>query len=96
MLRQQANALYADAARAVVTTLGTSQDHLVALTEAAATQIRNITLLGDGTALVADLLMLAGAAMAGKPAAIELALENITHHVEDLHTDVKSAPAAAP
>ena len=89
VLRQRANTLYADAARAVVTTLGASQAHLISLTQAAAAQIRNITLLGDATGLVAGLLMLAGAAASGNPAPILLALEKITHQVQDLRTDLK-------
>jgi hypothetical protein len=89
VLRQRANALYADAARAVVSTLGASQAQLIALTQAAAAQIRNITLLGDAAGLVAGLLMLAGTAATGKPAPILLALEKITHQVQDLRTDLK-------
>lgn len=95
VLRQRANALYADAARAVVSTLAASQDEVIALTEAAAAQIRNITLLGDATGLVAGLLMLAGAASAGQAAPIVLALEKITHQVQDLQADRAAKPAGA-
>src|SRR4051812_33347961 len=46
-LRQRANGLYADAAAAVVVKLGKPQQAVIALTQAAAEQIRRITLLGD-------------------------------------------------
>jgi hypothetical protein len=46
-------------------------------------------LLGDAAGLVAGLLMLAGAAATGKPAPILLALEKITHQVQELRTDLK-------
>lgn len=95
VLRQRANALYADAARAVVSTLAASQAELIALTQAAAAQIRNITLLGDATGLVAGLLMLAGAASTGQPAPIVRALETITHQVQELQADAAKPAGAA-
>ena len=93
VLRQRANALYADAARAVVSTLAASQADVIALTKKAAERIHNITLLGDATGLVAGLLMLAGAAGTGQPAPIVLALEKITHQVQALQAERAAKPA---
>ena len=47
VLRQRANGLYAEAATATVRNLGKPQQHIIALTHAAAEQIRKIGLIGD-------------------------------------------------
>lgn len=77
VLRQRANGLYADAATAVVRNLGKPQQHLIALTHAAAGQIRNIGLIGDAVGLVAGLLALAGAVASTQPTPILKALETV-------------------
>lgn len=76
-LRQRANGLYADAATTIVGTLGMSQQHVIALTTAAAEKIRKITLIGDAAGLVAGLLALAGAVASRRPAPALAALETI-------------------
>lgn len=77
VLRQRANGLYADAATAVVRNLGKPQQHIIALTHAAAEQIRNIGLIGDAVGLVAGLLALAGAVAIAKPTPILEALDTV-------------------
>lgn len=77
VLRQRANSLYADAATAVVRHLGRPQQHVIALTNAAAEQIRKIGLIGDTVGLVADLLALAGAVATAQPKPVLAALETV-------------------
>lgn len=91
LLRQRANSLYADAASFVIRDLGRPQAQLVALTKDAAQKIRRIGVIGEATGLVGGLLSLAGAAMAGQPAGIVLALEKIR-----LHTDTLKVLSPAP
>jgi hypothetical protein len=76
-LRQRANGLYADAATTIVGKLGMSQQHVIALTAAAAEKIRKITLVGDAVGLVAGLLALAGAVATRRPGPALAALETI-------------------
>jgi hypothetical protein len=82
LLRQRANGLYADAAGAIVATLGKPQEQVIALTAAAAEKIRTITRLGNAIGLVGALLSLAGAAATGQAAPIVLALEKIHHQLD--------------
>jgi len=77
VLRQRANSLYADAATLVVKSLGQSQLQIVRLTADAAEKIRKIAVIGDVTGIVGGLLLLAGAAASGQPAAIVLAIEKL-------------------
>jgi hypothetical protein len=77
VLRQRANGLYADAAALVVASLGPSQQQIVKLTAEAAEKIRKIAVIGDLTGIVGGLLLLAGAAGSGQPAAIVLAIEKL-------------------
>lgn len=77
LLRQRANGLYADAATAIVRALGQPQQQLIALTNAAAEQIRKIGLIGDAVGLVAGLLALAGAVATAQPKPVLAALETI-------------------
>ena len=93
MLRQRADGMYADAAALVVASLAASQQQVVALTAAAAEKIRKIATIGDALGLVAGLLMLAGAAGAGQPAAIVLALQKIAHQVKALDALQPTKPA---
>lgn len=88
-LRQHANSLYADAATAIVATLGAPQEQVMALTQAAARQIRKIALVSDATGLVAGLLALAGGVASAHPGAVLAALETI-------RTQLKAVKAALP
>jgi hypothetical protein len=77
VLRQRANSLYADAAITIVRGLGKPQQHVLALTSAAAEQIRKIGLLSDAAGLVAGLLALAGAVASAQPTPVLAALETV-------------------
>jgi hypothetical protein len=96
LLRQRADALYADAAAHAVQGLGQTQQHVMALTAAACEQIRKIGLIGDATGLVASMLALAGAAASGQAAAIVLALEDLKRQSDAVAAHSPPAPAAAP
>lgn len=76
-LRQRANGLYADAATAIVTRLGTPQQDVLALTDAAVEKIRQITRLDAAVGLVAGLLALAAGVTGKQPAAVLAALATI-------------------
>jgi hypothetical protein len=76
-LRQRANGLYADAATAIVGKLGQPQHLVIALTQAAAENIRKVTLVSDVAGLVAGLLALAGGVASARPAPVLAALETI-------------------
>jgi len=95
LLRQRANSLYADAAAFVIRGLGRPQGQLVGLTRDAAKKIRRIGLIGDATGLVGGLLSLAGAAMAGQPAGVVLALDKIRLHNDALQVLSPTPPTAA-
>ena len=93
LLRQRANSLYADAAAFVIRDLGQPQSKLVGLTTDAARKIRRIGVIGEAAGLVGGLLSLAGAAMAGQPAGVVLALDKIRLHNDALQ--VLLPPTAA-
>jgi hypothetical protein len=80
LLRQRADSLYADAAKAVVAGLGEPQRHILALTADAAEKIRKIAKLGEVIGLVGGLLSLAGAAMAGSVSGVLAALDQVRTH----------------
>jgi hypothetical protein len=84
VLRQRANGLCADAATYIVPALGKSQQHVLALTTAAAEGIRTIDRIGDATGLVARLLGVAAAATTGQPAPILLSLEVLEHQLDSM------------
>ena len=94
LLRQRANSLYADAAAFAIQGLGRPQAHLIELTKDAAQKIRRIGMIGETAGLVGGLLALAGAAMAGKPGGIVLALEKIRLHNDTLKLLSPTLPAA--
>jgi hypothetical protein len=96
LLRQRANGLYADAATFIVRSLGKSQQGIVALTSEAAEKIRKIALIGDVTGLVGGLLLLAGAAVSGQPAAIITALDKINTQLKGIKSHRRPAAPAAP
>lgn len=95
MLRQRANSLYADAAAFVIRDLGQPQSKLIGLTRDAARKIRRIGVIGEATGLVGGLLSLAGAAMAGQPAGVVLALDKIRMHNDALQALSPAPPTAA-
>ena len=95
LLRQRANSLYADAAAFVMRDLGRPQGQLVGLTRDAAQKIRRIGVIGEATGLVGGLLSLAGAAMAGQPAGVVLALDKIRLHNDALQVLSPPPPTAA-
>lgn len=92
LLRQRANALYADAAAYVIGGLAQSQARLVALTAEAADKIRRIGIIGEVTSLVGGVLALAGAVASGQPTPIVLAIEKI--HFHNAALKVLTPPAA--
>ncbi len=81
LLRLRADGLYADAATYVVQSLGKSQQQIVKLTVEAAEKIRKISRIADLSGLVGGVLMLAGAAATGQPAAIVVAIERVSKQV---------------
>jgi hypothetical protein len=93
LLRQRANALYADAATSVVKGLGKSQQQVNALTAEAAEKIRKIAVIQDVTGLVGGLLQLAGAAATGQPAPIVAAFEVVRRNVKSLGAHTPAKPA---
>ena len=95
LLRQRANSLYADAAAFVIRDLGRPQGQLVGLTKDAAQKIRRIGVIGEATGLVGGLLSLAGAAMAGHPAGVVLALDKIRLHNDALQVLSPTPPTTA-
>lgn len=92
VLRQRANALYADAASYVIQGLDQPQSRLVALTTDAAHKIRRIGVIGEVTGLVGGLLLLAGAVASGKPTPVVLALEKIHLHAKTLDALTPTPP----
>jgi hypothetical protein len=91
-LRQHANSLYADAATLIVSGLGKPQQHVIALTQAAAEHIRKIALLADATGLVAGLLVLAGGVASAQPAAVLAALETIRTQLKAVKVNLPAKP----
>jgi hypothetical protein len=94
-LRQRANGLYAEAATYIVRSLGKSQQHVIALTVAAAEKIRTIDKIADGVSLVARLLGIAAAAATGQAAPIMLSLEALKHQLDYMALKEAAAKAAA-
>jgi hypothetical protein len=94
LLRQRANSLYADAAALVVHGLGTSQQHLMALTADAAGKLKNLVKIADTMGVVGRLLEFSGAALTGNPVLIMRALEDMHHMMDALaaHNPPKPAP----
>jgi len=86
LLRQHAQALYADASTCVIHGLDQPQTRLMALTAAAAEQIRHIGVISESTGLVGGILSLVGGIATGRLSQVEAALENIKLH----HTALKA------
>ena len=90
VLRQRAQGLYVDAATLVVKGLGREQQHIAALTAAAAEQIRKIAVIADVAGVVSGLVQLAAAAATGQAAPIVVAIEKLGKKVKSL--DAHSNP----
>jgi len=93
LLRQRAQALYADAATFVIQGLVQPQRRLVALTAVAADKIRRIGVIGEATGLVGGILSLVGGIATGQLSQVEAALEQIQLHNTALQA-LKPAPPA--
>jgi len=83
-LRQRANSLYIDAAACVVKELEESQAGMIAAIDAANRKIGKMKQIAAFVDLIADLLVLAAAAYAAKPAPILAALKEIKADVDAL------------
>lgn len=83
-LRQRANGLYIDAANCVVDGLSESQKSIIGLIETAKEKIKTIKKIAGFIDLIADLLVLAAAAYAAKPAPILAALKEVKEDVDAL------------
>lgn len=84
LLRQRAQALYADAATLVITGLNQPQSRLMALTAAAAEHIRRIGKIGEITSLIGGILGLAGAMATGQLSQVAAAIKKIHSHSKAL------------
>ena len=84
-LRQRANSLYIDAVNCIVDGLSQSQKSIMELIDAAKDKIRTIKKIAGFMDFIADLLVLAAAAYAAKPAPILAALEEVRKDLEDLN-----------
>jgi hypothetical protein len=84
ILRQRANSLYIDAANCVVADLGDSQKYVMALIDTAKETMKTIEDIARFIDLIADLLVLASAAYAAKPAPILAALKEVKEDVDAL------------
>jgi hypothetical protein len=93
LLRQRANALYADAAGQVVGALGQQQQHIATLTAAAAERIRTIGVIADLTGVVGALAQLGAAAAAGQAAPVVTAVEALSKQVKSLAARRAAKPA---
>ena len=95
LLRQRAQALYADAATLVITGLNQPQSRLMALTATAAEHIRRIGKIGEITSLVGAILGLAGAIATGQLPQVAAALKKIQLHTKALAALDPAPPTAS-
>lgn len=77
ILRQRANSLYLNAAKCVIDGLAESQEEILNLIDTAKEKIKTISRIASFIDLIADLLVLAAAAYAAKPAPILAALKEV-------------------
>lgn len=84
ILRQRANSLYLDAAKCVVDGLAEPQEEMLGLIETANKKIKTISKIASFIDLIADLLVLAAAAYAAKPAPLLAALKEVKEDVAAL------------
>ncbi len=83
-LRQRANSLYIDAARCVIADLRESQAALLQTVDSAEAKLKRVKQIARFIDLVADLVILAAAAYAGKPGPVIAALKEIKEDVDAL------------
>ena len=83
-MRQHADSLYIDAANCVVEDLAESQKSVMTLIDTAKETIKTIENIARFIDLIADLLVLAAAAYAAKPAPILAALKEVKDDVDAL------------
>jgi hypothetical protein len=83
-MRQRADSLYIDAANCVVVDLTESQKSVMTLIDTAKETIKTIDNIARFIDLIADLLVLAAAAYAAKPAPILAALKEVKEDVDAL------------
>lgn len=95
LLRQRAQALYADAATFVIGGLELPQARLLALTNVAAEKIRRIGVIGEVTGLVGGILTLTGAIASGHLPPVVAAIEKIRLHNAALDALTPAPPAAS-
>jgi len=86
-LRQQANALYADAAAHVIDGLAVPQRAVMALTSAARDSLRQVQQIQDGAAVLLAALLLASAVVGGKAEAAVKALVKLEQQIAKLQHD---------
>ncbi|HBI47775.1 MAG TPA: hypothetical protein DDX93_03535 [Smithella sp.] len=84
-LRQRANSLYIDAANCIVEGLSESQKSIIDLIDTAKDKIKTIKKIAGFIDFIADLLVLAAAAYAAKPAPILAALQEVKKDVDTLN-----------
>jgi uncharacterized protein YpmB len=85
MLRQRASSLYIDAVNYVVDGLSESQKSIIDLIDTAKDKIKTIKKIAGFIDFIADLLVLAAAAYAAKPAPILAALQEVKKDVDTLN-----------
>jgi len=85
MLRQRASSLYIDAVNCVVDGLSESQKSIIDLIDTAKDKIKTIKKIAGFIDFIADLLVLAAAAYAAKPAPILAALQEVKKDVDTLN-----------
>jgi hypothetical protein len=83
-MRQRADSLYIDAANCVVEDLAESQKSVMTLIDTAKETIKTIENIARFIDLIADLLVLAAAAYAAKPAPILAALKEVKEDLDVL------------
>jgi len=84
ILRQRANALYLDAANCIVKNLQTSQDELLGIINDAKKSLAEIKEVAKVVDLIADILVLVGAAYAAKPDPIVAAIKEVKSDLDGL------------
>lgn len=92
ILRQRANGLYLDAANCIVKDLQTPQSELLGVIDDAKESLENIKEVASAIDLIADILVLVGAAYAAKPAPILAAIKEVKADVDALKKNKKPNP----
>ena len=84
LLRERANSLYLDAANCIVKNLQTTQDELLGVIDDANKSLATIKDIGSAIDLIADILVLVGAAYAAKPEPIVAAVKEVKADLDAL------------